>query len=138
MRWVLVTAGKLGGTVAGTDDVAEGVELRGIRPGSESEGAERRLEQQQAGRDKRGRQAPAFAPAVQAICLFKQLLEGYLSWQRQVENRQFDAAATRRDQDFCKDRLSGMEVKSVWRADFRCLRQAASTLPRSRDLSASI
>jgi len=41
-------------------------------------------------------------------------------------------------QGFRGGRLSGIEVSNVWRADFRCLRQAASTLPRSRDFSAAI
>lgn len=69
MGWMLVAAGKLGGTVVGTDDVAEGIQLRGTLPGAESERTKCRLEQQQIRRDKRDRYAPRSPRAVQTICL---------------------------------------------------------------------
>jgi len=65
----LTTARKLYGAIAGTDDVAESVELHGVRGRAESKRAERRLEQQHTGRDKRSRHAPSLTPDVQNLPL---------------------------------------------------------------------
>ena len=103
---VRIAAGKLGGTLMGADDVAEGVELRSIRPDAEGECTERRLEQQQIGRDKRDRHAPSSPPDVQRPASSRSNGR-YLARGRRAENRQITAAATRRDQMHCGRRLRG-------------------------------
>lgn len=59
---VRIATGKLDRALMRADDIAEGVEL-GRRPGGE--GTQRRLEQQEQRRDKRGRHAPSSQPCLQ-------------------------------------------------------------------------
>jgi len=62
-----IATGKLGGALMGTDDIAESVELGGIRPGGK--GAKRRLEQKHQGRGERDPYAPSSPPDVQDLPL---------------------------------------------------------------------
>lgn len=64
---VRIAAGKLGSALMRADDIAEGVELRGGRPGRE--GAKRRLEHKHQDRDERDPYAPLSPPDVQALPL---------------------------------------------------------------------
>ena len=64
---VRIPARKLSRALMGADDVAEGIELRGVWPGGE--GAKRRLEQKHQGRGERDPYAPSSPPDVQDLPL---------------------------------------------------------------------
>jgi len=133
---VRVATGNLGRTLMGADDVAEGIDLRSIRAGAEGEGAKHRLEQQQIGRGECDRYAPSSPPDLQKRPLHATAqIPSTRSTAGKSPNHSCGNAAR---SEALRPPASGIEVKSVWRADFRCLRQAASTLPRSRDFSAAI